>query len=42
MEFSASAYMDVYQGHVNTFRHILDNRERAFHVMMSDIYSQAR
>ncbi|KAN0140200.1 hypothetical protein V8E53_002096 [Lactarius tabidus] len=40
-EFSANAYLDVYQGHVNTFKHVLENRERAFHVMMSDIYSQA-
>ena len=41
MEFSANAYMDVYQGHVNTFKHILEKRERAFHIMMSDIYSRA-
>ncbi|KAF8269869.1 hypothetical protein EI94DRAFT_1699179 [Lactarius quietus] len=41
VEFSANAYMDVYAGHVNTFRHILENRERAFHVMMSDIYARA-
>ncbi|KAI9451374.1 hypothetical protein BJY52DRAFT_1191052 [Lactarius psammicola] len=41
LEFSANAYMDVYHGHVNTFKHILENRERAFHTMMSDIYTQA-
>jgi hypothetical protein len=29
--------MDAYLGHVNTLNHILENRERAFHVMMSDI-----
>ncbi|KAF8269012.1 hypothetical protein EI94DRAFT_1726289 [Lactarius quietus] len=40
-EFSANAYMDVYAGHVNTLRHVLENRERAFHLMMSDIYTQA-
>ncbi|KAI9436297.1 hypothetical protein H4582DRAFT_2078895 [Lactarius indigo] len=26
-EFSQNAYMDVYQGHVNTFKHIQENRE---------------
>ncbi|KAI9429942.1 hypothetical protein BJY52DRAFT_1200336 [Lactarius psammicola] len=41
MEFSANAYMDVYLGHVNTFNHILENREGAFHTMMSDIYTRA-
>ncbi|KAN0138015.1 hypothetical protein V8E53_004186 [Lactarius tabidus] len=40
-EFSTNAYMDTYLGHVNTLNHILENRERAFHVMMSDIYAQA-
>jgi hypothetical protein len=42
MEFSASAFMDVYNGHKNTFEHIRMNREDAFHLMMSDIYTQAR
>ena len=32
----------VYQGHMNTFSHILKNHEHTFHIMMSDIYSQAR
>jgi hypothetical protein len=27
---------------VNTLNHILENHERAFHVMMSDIYARAR
>ncbi|KAF8259217.1 hypothetical protein EI94DRAFT_1813701 [Lactarius quietus] len=40
-EFSTNAYMDVYAGHVNMFRHILKNQEQAFHVMMSNIYAQA-
>ncbi|KAH9022910.1 hypothetical protein EDB85DRAFT_2293098 [Lactarius pseudohatsudake] len=40
-EFSQNAYMDVYQGHVNTLKHILENREGAFHTMMSDIYTRA-
>jgi hypothetical protein len=34
--------MDAYLGHVGTFKHILNHCERTFHVMMSDIYSQAR
>jgi len=41
MEFSSNAFQDVYNGHVNTFRHILENREDAYHLMMSDLYSQA-
>jgi len=33
--------MDVYAGHVNTLRHIMENREGAFHIMMSDIHTRA-
>ncbi|KAH9019344.1 hypothetical protein EDB83DRAFT_2320776 [Lactarius deliciosus] len=42
VEFSANAYMDVYLANMNTLQHIRNNRERAFHIMMSDIYTQAR
>ena len=41
-EFSTNAYIDVYNGHINTFQHIRVNREEAFHTMMADIYQQAR
>ena len=40
-EFSSNAYIDVYQGHVNTLKHILEKRPGAFHLMMSDIYTKA-
>ena len=40
-EFSANAYLDVYLGHVNTLKHIQNNHEGAFHLMMADIYRQA-
>ncbi|KAF8260875.1 hypothetical protein EI94DRAFT_1811120 [Lactarius quietus] len=40
-EFSANAYMDVYAGHVNTLRHIMENWEGTFHIMMSDIHTWA-
>ncbi|KAH9041566.1 hypothetical protein EDB85DRAFT_2139668 [Lactarius pseudohatsudake] len=40
-EFSANAYMDAYLANMNTLKHILNHRERAFHIMMSDIYTQA-
>ncbi|KAH9173191.1 hypothetical protein EDB89DRAFT_2068943 [Lactarius sanguifluus] len=40
-EFSANAYMDVYLANMNTLKHILNHRERAYHIMMSDIYAQA-
>jgi hypothetical protein len=38
VEFSTNAYLDVYNGHVNTFNHIRLNREESFHTMMTDIY----
>jgi hypothetical protein len=41
-EFSANAYMDVYQGHIDTLNHIRERRNSAFHVMMADVYSQAK
>ena len=41
LEFSANSFLDVYHGHVNTFKHIREKREDAFHLMMSDIYLQA-
>jgi Domain of unknown function (DUF6532) len=40
-EFSANAYLDVYQGHMNTLKHIREKREGAFHIMMTDIYTKA-
>ncbi|KAH9067000.1 hypothetical protein EDB83DRAFT_2314982 [Lactarius deliciosus] len=40
-EFSANAYMDAYLANMNTLKHILNHRARAFHIMMSDIYTQA-
>ncbi|KAF8257247.1 hypothetical protein EI94DRAFT_1709340 [Lactarius quietus] len=40
-EFSANAYMDVYAGHMNTLRHVMENWVSAFHIMMSNIYVQA-
>ena len=42
MDFSANSYLDVYQGHIDTFHHIQDQRPGAFHLMMSNIYAQAR
>ena len=42
MEFSANAYLDVYLGHVNTLNHIAELQEGAYHIMMADIYTQAR
>ncbi|KAF8266681.1 hypothetical protein EI94DRAFT_1701562 [Lactarius quietus] len=40
-KFSANVYMDVYNGHVNTLKHIWERCEGAFHLMMADIYTQA-
>ncbi len=41
-EFSTNTFMDVYQGHVDTFNHIERQRNAAFHLMMRDIYAQAK
>ncbi|KAH9175219.1 hypothetical protein EDB89DRAFT_1904093 [Lactarius sanguifluus] len=40
-EFSANAYLDVYLANMNTLKHILNNQECAYHIMMNDIYAQA-
>ena len=42
IEFSANAFIDVYDGHINTFEHLRKNHADTFHFMMSDIYSQVR
>jgi hypothetical protein len=41
MEFSTSIFRDVYDGHVNTFKHLLQSRGDAYHTMLGDIYAQA-
>ncbi|KAI9436434.1 hypothetical protein H4582DRAFT_2058711 [Lactarius indigo] len=40
-EFSASVYLDVYNGHINTLHQIKERRSGAFRAMMSEIYTQA-
>ena len=42
MEFSTSTYLDVYKGHMEIFKFIKENRPSAYHLMMVDIYTQAR
>lgn len=39
-EFSANTYLDVYNSHVNTLKHILECCKGVFHLMMVDIYAQ--
>ncbi|KAH8990017.1 hypothetical protein EDB86DRAFT_2831318 [Lactarius hatsudake] len=41
-EFSANTYLEVYRSNTNTLNFILNNRPNAYHVMMADIYTQAR
>jgi hypothetical protein len=41
-EFSTTTFLDVYDGHVNTFEYIRGRRATAFNIMMGEIYSQAR
>jgi Domain of unknown function (DUF6532) len=40
-EFSASAYLDVYNGHVGTLENIRINGAAKYHTMMRDVYAQA-
>jgi len=41
-DFLANSYLNVYQGHIDTFHYIQEHRTGAFHLMMLDIYAQAR
>jgi hypothetical protein len=38
VEFSANQYLDMYNGHIQMFNHILANCNHAFHTMMADIF----
>ncbi|KAH9062482.1 hypothetical protein EDB87DRAFT_1682138 [Lactarius vividus] len=40
-EFSVSAHLDVYYGHINTLHQIKERRSGAFCAMMAEISSQA-
>ena len=40
-ECSANTYLDVYKGHVNTFKVIKEEQPTAYHmIMMGDIYAR--
>ena len=39
-EFSTNAYLDVYNGHIQTLNHISQNRNATFHRMMADIFQR--
>ncbi|KAH9981826.1 hypothetical protein BJV77DRAFT_955002, partial [Russula vinacea] len=41
-EFSASAYLDVYRGHIDTFDYIKEHRISCYHTTLAEIYRQAR
>jgi hypothetical protein len=41
-EFSANTCLDVYNGHVNTLKHIREMHKGGFHLMMANIYVQAK
>jgi hypothetical protein len=41
-DFSTNTFMDMYQGHVDTFNHIREHRNSAFQLMMGDLYMQAK
>ncbi|KAN0128955.1 hypothetical protein V8E53_013217 [Lactarius tabidus] len=40
-DFLTNLYLDVYRGHIDTMKEILDKQSGAFHAMLADIYSQA-
>jgi len=37
-EFLMNAYLNMYNGHIQTLNHISQNQNGAFHRMMADIY----
>jgi len=37
VEFTVNPFLDVYMGHVNTLKHILDRKEEAYHMLMQNI-----
>lgn len=41
-EFSTDAYLDAYNGHIGTLKHIEVERPAAFHTMMAHVYTLAR
>lgn len=41
MGFSANAFLDAYQGNVNTLNYIREERINKFHIMMADIYEKS-
>ena len=41
-EFSADAYLDVYDGHISTLNRIECKHPSTFHTMMADLYNIAR
>lgn len=41
-DFSADAFLDVYNGHILTMKYIWTERPRAFHLMMKELYNLAR
>jgi hypothetical protein len=36
------AYIDAYDGHIGTLKHLRTQRPSAFHVMMANLYNLAR
>jgi hypothetical protein len=41
-EFSLTGFIDVYNGHIGTFRDIANKHNTAFHLILCDIYTKAR
>ena len=42
LDFSTDRYIDIYQGHVDSFNYIRERRNGAFHLMMGSIYAEAK
>jgi len=42
MDFSANAYLDMYLRHVQTLRGILAKQPPSYHIIMKQIYVEAR
>ena len=42
MDFSANAYLDVYLGHVHMIQRIQAKQEGSYHLLMKQLFSEAR
>ena len=42
IDFTTGAYLDVYDGNVNTLKNMRVHHPNKYHIMMADIYTKVR